>query len=56
MSERPWLVVIDGQRIFADPESEWGSTMWPDAMSAIEPLLREYAGRTILTRWVPPAP
>lgn len=56
MSEQPWLVVIDGQRIFADPDSDWGSAMWPDAMSEISRLLPYYEGRTILTRWVPPAP
>jgi nicotinamidase-related amidase len=54
MSEQPWLVVIDGQRIFADPDSDWGSAMWPDALSAVQPLLPAYPGRTILTRWVPP--
>ena len=56
MTEQPWLVVIDGQRIFADPESDWGSAMWPDALATIARLLPEYEGRTILTRWVPPAP
>lgn len=52
----PWLVVIDGQRIFADPASDWGSPMWPDAAARIAELLPRFAGRTILTRWVPPAP
>ena len=52
----PWLVVIDGQRIFADPTSDWGSPMWPDAAARIAELLPRFAGRTILTRWVPPAP
>lgn len=51
----PWLVVIDGQRIFADPDSAWGSPMWPDALGVIASLLPQFAGRTILTRWVPPA-
>ena len=55
-SQDPWLVVIDGQRIFADPDSEWGSAMWPGALAEIQRLLRLYEGRTILTRWVPPAP
>jgi hypothetical protein len=32
---RPWLVVIDPQRIFADPDSDWGSPMWPDAVAHI---------------------
>ncbi|MDO5533186.1 MAG: isochorismatase family protein [Propionibacteriaceae bacterium] len=54
MSE-PWLVVIDAQRIFADPDSEWGSPMWPDAEPRIRDLVGHFAGRTILTRWVPPA-
>ena len=50
----PWLVVIDPQRIFADPESDWGSPMWPDAAGVIASLLPHYKGRTIITRWVPP--
>ena len=53
MSE-PWLVVIDPQRIFADPASDWGSPMWPEAAKVIAELLPRYAGRTIITRWVPP--
>lgn len=55
MSE-PWLVVIDPQRIFADPASDWGSPMWPDAVGAIGRLLPRFAGRTIITRWIPPEP
>ncbi|WP_282004222.1 cysteine hydrolase family protein [Propioniciclava sinopodophylli] len=51
---RPWLVVIDPQRIFADPDSDWGSPMWADAVRRINELLPHYAGRTIITRWVPP--
>lgn len=51
----PWLVVIDPQRIFADPASDWGSPMWPDAVAHIRALLPHFAGRTIITRWVPPA-
>ncbi len=31
---RPWLVVIDPQRIFADPDSDWGSPMWADAVAS----------------------
>lgn len=51
----PWLVVIDPQRIFADPASDWGSPMWPDAAARIVGLLPHFEGRTIITRWVPPA-
>ena len=56
MAERhaPWLVVIDPQRIFADPASDWGSAMWPDALGRIRELLPRFRGRTIITRWVPP--
>ncbi len=46
----PWLVVIDPQRIFADPDSDWGSPMWADAVAHINDLLPRFAGRTIL-RW-----
>lgn len=54
MAGDPWLVVIDPQRIFADPASDWGSPMWPDAAAAISALLPRFAGRTIVTRWIPP--
>lgn len=50
----PWLVVIDPQRIFADPDSDWGSPMWADAVERIRELLPRFEGRTIITRWVPP--
>ena len=56
MTDNAWLVVIDGQRIFADPASEWGSPLWPGALEVISTLLPRFAGRTLLTRWVPPAP
>lgn len=36
MSE-PWLLVIDAQRIFASPDSAWGSPMWGDV---VEPVRR----------------
>jgi len=52
----PWLVIIDPQRIFADPESDWGSPLWPDAVARIRDLLPHFVGRTIITRWVPPEP
>lgn len=52
----PWLVVIDPQRIFADPASDWGSPMWRNALRVIEDLLPHFAERTIVTRWLPPPP
>lgn len=50
----PWLVVVDPQRIFADPASDWGSPMWAEALANIRQLLARFEGRTVITRWVPP--
>lgn len=51
----PWLVVIDAQRIFAEPPSEWASPQWASAWPKIQRLAAGFEGRTVLTRWVPPA-
>lgn len=52
-----WLVVIDAQRIFADPAtSVWGSPMFDAALPQIKSLRSGFgADRTLLTRWVPGA-
>ena len=42
-----WLVVIDPQRIFADPSSPWGSPMFPDI---VEPVRRLAAARRVADR------
>lgn len=47
-----WLVVIDPQAIFADPQSPWGSPMWPQAEAALGPVLAAYRGRVVVTRFV----
>jgi nicotinamidase-related amidase len=47
----PWLVVVDPQRVFADPDSPWGSPMFPDAVGPVRALAS--AMPTIVTRWVP---
>lgn len=52
----PWLLVIDPQRIFADPTSDWCSPFFEDAM----PVIRELAAHvgpegTLVTRWLPTA-
>ncbi len=56
MSERPWLVVVDPQRVFADPASPWGSPMFAAALPAIEALAAHHQGRVIVTRWLPQLP
>lgn len=49
-----WLVVIDPQRIFADPSSEWGSPMFDAALPQMKALRSGFgADRTVLTRWLP---
>jgi len=50
---RPWLVVIDPQRIFASPDSEWGSPMFGDIVAPVRALAERHADRTVVTRWVP---
>lgn len=49
-----WLVVIDPQRIFAAPDSAWGSPMWPDAVANVRRLAPAFVGRVIVTRWTAP--
>lgn len=52
----PWLVVVDPQRIFADPASKWSSPFFDQAMERIA-LLAAHVGpeRTVVTRWLPTA-
>ncbi|PMC76075.1 cysteine hydrolase family protein [Brachybacterium sp. UMB0905] len=51
-----WLVIIDAQRIFADPASEWASPFWPGAWARIRELADQFGPeRTLLTRWLPTA-
>lgn len=49
-----WLVVIDPQRIFADPTSQWGSPMFPAIVEPVRRLAAAAGERTVVTRWVPP--
>jgi nicotinamidase-related amidase len=51
-----WLLVIDMQRAFADPPSPWASGGFYAALPQVERLVAAYAGRVILTRYVPPEP
>lgn len=55
-SPTPWLVVVDPQRIFADPSSKWSSPFFDQAMERIA-LLAAHVGpeRTVVTRWLPTA-
>lgn len=49
-----WLVIIDPQVIFADPESSaWGSPMWAETVPRIVRLAEAHGpDRTVITRFV----
>lgn len=51
-----WLVVIDPQRIFASPDSPWGSPMFGDVVEPVRRLAGAAGERTVVTRWVAPRP
>lgn len=51
-----WLVVIDPQRIFASPDSAWGSPMFPTVLAPVRRLAGAAGERTVITRWVSPDP
>jgi nicotinamidase-related amidase len=50
----PWLVAIDLQVIFADPDSAWRTPDFERAATATAALLPEFAGRVVCTRFVAP--
>lgn len=52
----PWLLVVDPQRIFADPASDWASPFFPSAMVNIRALATHVGSEhTLVTRWLPTA-
>ena len=53
--EAAWLVVIDMQEVFADPDGGWTVPRFADAAAGVERLRPAFAGRTVHTRFVAPA-
>lgn len=49
------LLVVDMQRVFADPAGPWRVPGFDAALAGVLALLEPYAGRTALTRFVPHA-
>ncbi len=49
-----WLVVVDMQRVFAEPPSPWAAPRFDEALAGVRRLLPAFAGRTVLTRYVAP--
>lgn len=55
VDERAHLVVVDPQRIFADPDSDWASPFFDEAFENMRRLAQRFSGRTTVTRWLPTA-
>ena len=49
-----WLMIIDMQRIFAEPSSEWATPGYASASAGIQRLLGAFDSRVFLTRFLPP--
>lgn len=49
----PWLVVIDMQTAFADPDSAWAVPGYAEAEPVVGELLDDFDGRVVHTRFVP---
>lgn len=54
MSDDAWLVIIDAQRIFADPASKWCAPRFAETVGPITELVAAHGDRVVQTRWVPP--
>jgi nicotinamidase-related amidase len=50
----PWLVVIDMQRIFGDPSSQWATPGYASIEPTVARLVRAFGDRVIFTRFVAP--
>jgi nicotinamidase-related amidase len=50
----PWLVVIDMQRIFGDPTSQWATPGYASIEPTIASLVRAFGDRVVFTRFVAP--
>jgi nicotinamidase-related amidase len=49
-----WLMIVDMQRIFGDPTSEWAAPGYSAASAGIQRLLSNFESRTCFTRFLPP--
>jgi nicotinamidase-related amidase len=50
-----WLMIIDMQRIFGEPNSEWITPGYESASAGIQRLLGAFESRVCLTRFLAPA-
>lgn len=54
MGSDAWLVVVDMQRVFAEPAGEWYVPRFGDIVGPVGTLVAAYAPRVVFTRFVPP--
>jgi nicotinamidase-related amidase len=54
-SSDPWLVVIDMQRIFGEPTSEWFAPRFAEASAGVRRLVAAFGDRVIYTRFIAPS-
>jgi nicotinamidase-related amidase len=52
--DAPWLVVIDMQVIFGDPESGWRTPGFDDITPAVQELIAAFGDRVVYTRFIAP--
>jgi nicotinamidase-related amidase len=50
-----WLVVVDLQRVFGDPDSPWTAPRFEEVRPRIRRLVAAFGERVVLTRFVAPA-
>ena len=55
MTSQPWLMVVDMQHVFADPDSPWAAPDYRSASEGIRRLRPAFGRRVALTRFVAPA-
>ena len=54
MTDRPWLVAIDLQRVFGDPSSAWCAPRYAAAAAHVARLVPAFGDHTVFTRFVAP--
>jgi nicotinamidase-related amidase len=50
----PWLMIIDMQRIFGEPSSEWATPGYEAASAGVQRLLGAFESRVCFTRFMAP--
>ena len=51
---RPWLTIIDMQRVFAEPGSDWFTPRFDEIIAPIRKLLPTFGDHVVYTRFVAP--